>query len=255
MYDFIILLDNTLSTNRYIANYLQSNIIDQKKQYKSGVVLSIKQTQGKGRNNRYWISDVGGLYFSLAFHISLLPFDYQLLPIYLICNIISVINKLYNLSDNDIKLKWPNDILFDNKKLGGVLTERYEDYIIVGVGINIYNKLDDDIQDTAVNLYDITKIKIDVVSLLFYILEDFSNAYDILLKENKTPVECGNYIRKQYLKYLSTINKYVNAYVNNKVIKGKAINIDHQNRLIIQQSAVNKLLKIHYDDVHHIRHH
>ena len=84
------------------------------------VILSKTQTKGKGRHNRQWISPEGGLWFSLIikpkFSINLLGF----LPIISALSICNSINKISNLNT---KIKWPNDILINTKKVSGILID------------------------------------------------------------------------------------------------------------------------------------
>lgn len=98
------------------------------------IITATRQTQGRGRVGKKWISEkTGNLYMSLAIK-SPEPRFLSILPMALpgaIANALDIYdNKL-------ISFKWPNDILFDNKKIGGVLMERCENKIIIGIGINV----------------------------------------------------------------------------------------------------------------------
>ena len=93
-------------------------------------VLSFEQFEGRGRGNRSWISPFGGLYFSF------LSRSHQLLPF---ISGVSIIQALSNLG-SQLRLKWPNDIILNGKKLGGILCQDDGKMAIVGIGLNFDNR-------------------------------------------------------------------------------------------------------------------
>jgi len=99
------------------------------------------QTQGRGRNGRLWVSPFGaGLYLSLAWEMAR-PLE-SLLGLTPACGV-ALTRALAQLGLNDIQLKWPNDLIADGKKLGGVLVETTGEMgsdhcrMIIGIGINV----------------------------------------------------------------------------------------------------------------------
>ncbi len=92
-------------------------------------VLSFEQFEGRGRGNRSWISPFGGFYFSF------LSKRHQLLPF---ISSVSIIQALPDLG-SQLRLKWPNDIILDGKKLGGVLCQDDGRVAIIGMGLNFDN--------------------------------------------------------------------------------------------------------------------
>ncbi len=93
-------------------------------------VISLKQSEGRGRQGRSWESHEGGFYYSVV-----LP-NNNLLPIIVGISVAEILH------ENGIitKVKWPNDILVEGKKLGGVLCQIQGKKVIVGLGINMDNK-------------------------------------------------------------------------------------------------------------------
>lgn len=90
-------------------------------------IIALQQTRGKGRDDRVWESPPGGLYLSIISPShSLLPF-------------IAGISVIQTLRDNKLRLKWPNDIILDGKKVGGILCEDDGKCAVVGIGINLNN--------------------------------------------------------------------------------------------------------------------
>jgi BirA family biotin operon repressor/biotin-[acetyl-CoA-carboxylase] ligase len=98
------------------------------------VVLAGRQTAGRGRGDNVWWSATGCLTVTLA-----LPLDDQIAPhqIPLIAGL-AVRNAAAEITGNqEILLKWPNDILFDGRKLCGLLCERISKADLVGIGLNL----------------------------------------------------------------------------------------------------------------------
>lgn len=108
------------------------------------IIVSEEQTEGKGRLGRYWKSEnKNGLYFSIILKPKLSPENISRLTL------IGAAAVYLGLKEMDIetKIKWPNDILINNKKICGILTEMSGeigriDYIIMGIGINVNNDVD-----------------------------------------------------------------------------------------------------------------
>lgn len=123
------------------------------------VVIAEEQTLGKGRSRRLWHSPSGkGLYLSVLLHplqpeISLLTLTVGL----------AVAEALWNVWRVRVCLKWPNDLLWEGKKLGGILSEssfigNQLNHVVVGIGININHSEEDfpeSIRETAISLKQI----------------------------------------------------------------------------------------------------
>lgn len=115
--------DEIASTQEYAKNLCLSG-------EKEFVVFSSFQTNGRGRYARVWSSPKGGLWFSFdnAF--------YSENGLFTITIGVATQNVLSNLYKENIKLKWPNDIIFNNKKVGGIICEKVKERVVVGIGIN-----------------------------------------------------------------------------------------------------------------------
>jgi BirA family biotin operon repressor/biotin-[acetyl-CoA-carboxylase] ligase len=147
----IIRLESCDSTN----SYLKDNYKDIKERLPL-LVTSGRQTGGRGREQRTWVSPEGkGLYSSLAFS---LPLDSKLYLLPLIAAV-SIIEMLEDIASIPLALKWPNDVLYEGKKLAGILIENNitdkEIFSIVGMGINLNHCRDDfppELRETATSL-------------------------------------------------------------------------------------------------------
>ena len=126
------------STEYELINWLQDSPI---KRYKPMAVVAREQFSGIGQNSRPWISPKGGIWLSAAYPIFSSKFSSE---IYSLSFAIKLCEML-NMESIKVDLKWPNDIIFESKKLIGflprVITRGNEIiYVRIGVGMNILNK-------------------------------------------------------------------------------------------------------------------
>jgi len=98
------------------------------------------QTGGRGRTGRTWVSDAGGLWLSAVLPAPGPRKKWSILPLGAGW---AVIEALHGIGVNNLRLRWPNDILSDRRKLAGLLVEQYQpETAVIGVGINITNRPD-----------------------------------------------------------------------------------------------------------------
>lgn len=102
-----------------------------------------RQTGGKGRRGRNWISDGGNLFATLVYPAGLLPVEIGRLPLVAAIVVHATLDQL--LAGNpDPKIKWPNDVLIDGRKISGILIEQHQIYdqavVAIGIGINIQSR-------------------------------------------------------------------------------------------------------------------
>ena len=103
------------------------------------VVIAEKQTKGRGRKGRSWHSPLGhGIYTSLILKPAMSPSG---APRITLMTAVAIAEALLSLVHLEVRIKWPNDIIVNGKKLAGILTEISTEmdavnYIVVGVGIN-----------------------------------------------------------------------------------------------------------------------
>tara|TARA_B100000575_G_C23035650_1_gene596164 strand:- start:407 stop:976 length:570 start_codon:yes stop_codon:yes gene_type:complete len=114
-----------------------AHVLIKKKIIRPTIILSEKQTKGRGTMGKRWISKKGNLFLTIFFDMNESKLDFKkfaILNAYLLKNI------LMKKFSNKIKIKWPNDILFERKKICGILQETIiragKKFLIVGIGIN-----------------------------------------------------------------------------------------------------------------------
>jgi len=226
-YDFI---DNSFyfgeidSTNDVLKR--ESNNYD----FKNLLAVSSKQTKGKGRLGRIWQSD-DGLYMSYLLRPDISPID---APLFTQIGAAAIIQTFNEISDIDVKIKWPNDIVIDGKKICGILTELNAElnkinYIVLGIGINL-NQIE--FSDELASIATSYKIETGECLKLRNFLEVFLEKFDILLKEflNEKNIENTlNICRNKSI----IIGKEVNIINVNNVRKVEVININEKGQLMV----------------------
>ncbi|RKR70609.1 biotin--[acetyl-CoA-carboxylase] ligase [Otariodibacter oris] len=134
------------STNEYLLNHHN--------QLPSGsVCLAETQTAGRGRRGRKWYSPLSkNLYFSMLWRYSSINIS-QIAPLSLVVAIV-IAETFQQLNVQDIQIKWPNDIYYQGKKMGGILIEsranRHSIDLVIGIGLNLsMNAIDPSIVNQA----------------------------------------------------------------------------------------------------------
>ena len=101
------------------------------------LIISEKQTNGRGRAGKKWISKRGNIFLSLFFKFNQRKINFKQFAILNAFLIKKVISKTIS---TNVTIKWPNDLLFNKKKFCGILQEVIKfdnfDYLIVGIGLN-----------------------------------------------------------------------------------------------------------------------
>lgn len=142
------ILQSVDSTNRYLS--------DQSHLPSGTAVFSEQQTAGKGRLGRTWISPFGcNIYLSLLWQF---PIGTDLSGLSLAVGV-AVIQALENYGLSHIGLKWPNDIVYAQRKLGGILVEIKAGKLIIGIGLNVQmpNMLETDITQPWIDIRTISQ--------------------------------------------------------------------------------------------------
>ncbi|MDH5796756.1 MAG: biotin--[acetyl-CoA-carboxylase] ligase [Anaplasmataceae bacterium] len=119
--------DSVDSTNIIAKNLIKSSV-----DINNFIIVANEQVLGKGRLDRSWESKKGNIFLSLIT-------DKASLHLYMHFIISLALSSFLQAKGYAAKCKWPNDIMLDDKKLSGILMEKINQYIVIGVGINISN--------------------------------------------------------------------------------------------------------------------
>ncbi|HSQ88492.1 biotin--[acetyl-CoA-carboxylase] ligase [Romboutsia sp.] len=187
----IIHFDTIDSTNDYAKEIASAT-------NEGTVVISEEQTKGKGRLSRHWHSKSNeGIWMSIVLKPNIMPYKAPFITLIAGASISSALN---NLGVKTL-IKWPNDIILNNKKISGILTELSAEiervnHIVLGIGINVKTMdFSQEISDIATSLYK-ENYKISRVDIVRNIFTEFENLYLDYINNNskdKTLDICRKY--------------------------------------------------------------
>lgn len=229
----LLYLPETESTNNWLK------LADRDRLSHGMVVITDNQTTGRGQYHRQWISEPGqNLTFSLLFFPSAGD-RMMLLTIAMITEIGSVVEELTGLS---CSVKWPNDLIINHKKAGGVLTEclflgSKPERVIVGTGLNVnqtgFNK---DLSRTATSLAIETGETFDREALLAKILLRTEQVYARWHKQEKGLAE---EVSRKLIGYGEWVRVSVNGEQLNGLNKFLGINEKGECLMLNEELDVN----------------
>tara|TARA_Y100000590_G_scaffold423343_1_gene529137 strand:- start:137 stop:904 length:768 start_codon:yes stop_codon:yes gene_type:complete len=208
------------------------------------IVITENQTKGKGQKNKTWVMVPGkSLVFSLILAKNY-PIDFS----GLICLSVSLaLIESLKKRGLDAKLKWPNDLFINGKKIGGVLCEtKIENSkiknMVIGVGINVNESIaehDESIQNNLTTMFEVSKHP----HQRELIVAEFINSFELLL--NKLSVE-PNQIIEQWLDKCMHLNEKILFLQNKKILEGVFCGLDKNgyakieiNNVIKSYSSIN----------------
>lgn len=207
------------------------------------VIVAEEQTGGKGRLERNFYSPRGkGIYFSVILRPKCLPKD---APKFTLMAAVAVANAMqrFNLP---AQIKWPNDIMFDSRKVVGILTElsaqiEKVNYIVVGIGINVNIAPKDfpaDIKEFAASLSEINGGKISRLDFFRAVLEEFDKLYCTINAEG------FGKIFEYWKKFNITLGKNVKVISaeTGESFNGVAEDIDEDGALIVTTESGRQTL-------------
>lgn len=222
----LVLLETVTSTNDFLKALAKENC-------KNGTVVATReQTKGKGRLGRKWLSKKDD---SIIFSVILFP-DIQpeeCLNITLLSGL-AVCKAIREELNIDCKIKWPNDIIINNKKLGGILSEMSAsggklEYIIVGIGINAEQRqFPKEISHKATSLFCQSEKAIDKNRLFAKILKSIEDEF---MRNN---LELTGTALEEYTSLCATVGREISFFRGEKRLCGKAVGIEPNGELAVK---------------------
>jgi BirA family biotin operon repressor/biotin-[acetyl-CoA-carboxylase] ligase len=220
--------------------------LSQKPHENGSLVIAERQTRGRGRLNRKWVSPKGGIWLSILLRPNFELSQTSLFPMITSLALCLAIEKILKIKP---ELKWPNDLTLKGGKIAGILIDaaiesNKIDYLIIGVGINFRispSKISKLVKDPRRN-YEITTLvkknqDANPVGLIQQFLFELEQMYN-----NITSNSIGK-IRKEWTKRSSTIGKNVTAITTTGLLKGRAIGIDETGALLLSnRGKIQRLL-------------
>lgn len=224
----IIFLDTVDSTNRIAME------IGDKGALHGTVVIADCQTKGRGRLGRTWVSPPGSnIYMSIILRPVLEPKN---APILTIMASVASANALRNVTGLPIGIKWPNDLMASDKKLGGILSETRSInsrilFSVIGIGINVNSGLEDlppDLRAIATSIKNETGREESRANLIANILNEMDYWLKGLSKDGK------EHLLAEWRRLTLTLKKSVKAVVGKDTFTGIAEDIDDKGMLLLR---------------------
>jgi len=177
------------------------------------VIVADEQRKSYGRRKRTWYSPPGGLWMSIILRT-------PLWDILTLAASVAIVKALKQIGIN-AGIKWPNDIFYKGKKLGGIIAEKADELVILGIGINLKNDIPEEIRHIAINLPDVERD-----ALLPIILERLDEVLS-LSKEK---------ILEEWKRYDITLGRRV-CIMDVEKICGIAKDVDENGALVIEREG------------------
>ena len=197
------------------------------------LVIAEKQTEGKGRLNRKWFSPNGGLWFSIILKPKIKTFEASKLTFPISLAIAETIRKTFNLN---VEIKWPNDILINNRKVCGILTESVTKekklkFVVVGIGLNVninLKEFPENLRCSATTLKEELKRNVKLEHLLCELLFQIEREYELFLNEDFRK------ILERWKNFASFLGKRIKILMNGKLYEGIAEDVDNEGKLVVK---------------------
>jgi len=197
------------------------------------LILAEAQSKGRGRLGRVWFSPKHkGIYLSVILKPKILPNQASILTLLAAVGICEAIKEIAGL---DVQIKWPNDILIHNKKMGGILTELNAEmdevrFVVIGIGLNVNNDAKSLIAG-ATSLKEQGKENINRIELLQELLLKIEENYALFQKKGSQP------IIEKWRDYNITLGRRVAVFAHKEHIEGEAVDIDIDGGLLIRRDS------------------
>ena len=243
----LIKLSAVDSTN----NYLKSLLSKSEPLPEGTVIMADDQFAGKGQQQNTWHSEPKkNLTFSILLNPKFLPIGKQ----FLLNMAVSLgINKaLSKYLSNDVSIKWPNDIYYQNKKLGGVLIENtivgsVLKNSVIGIGLNVNQQyFPAELKDKATSIYQILQEDVNLEMILAEICSLIESMYLQLRASNDT------LIKDAYVSNLYRINKLASYRQNGEVFEGTIKGVSEGGLLSIDVDG--KLATFNFKEIEFLNH-
>lgn len=253
----IVFFDETDSTNNRAKKAAEEG-------EESGTLFITEcQTGGRGRRGRNWVSPPGsGIWMTLLIRPDIRPDEASMLTIVAAMAVSSAITKVTKydakailsdekdilFADNKIeqcKIKWPNDIVLDKKKICGILTEmsaepEHVNYVVTGIGINVNTtEFADEIKDMASSIFVQTGVRIKRSHVVAQFAHDFTEYFNRFIKTQDLSL-----LVDDYNKMLINAGKTVRIEERGEAYTAGAYGIDNEGRLIVKVDDTGEEKKI-----------
>ena len=215
------------------------------------------QSAGRGRSGRDWLAPAGSsLFVSVLLKPEagqLEPAKFSWLPLMAGLAMANAVGTLVDAAG--VKVKWPNDVLVNDLKISGVLSELLPDFsgVVIGAGLNVSQTQAQLPIDAATSLRLQGAEDLSLDGILFRYLAGLKNLYEDFVASGGDAVTNG--LRSHVIGACSSVGRRVRAILpGDKELIGEAIGIDETGRLLISPEAGGEVVAIAAGDIVHLRH-
>ena len=216
------------STNNYAMGLARAGMAQH-----GATVFTHEQTKGKGQRSRKWLSARG---LNIAMSSIIEPKELDGLRLFSLSMMaaLAVHDFLKSYSKSDIKIKWPNDIYWRDRKAAGILIENIwqgDDwkFAVVGIGINVNQTQFSELSAKAVSLKQITGKDFVPVVLAHELCVHLDKKFRLLVSDSSAVVN-------QYKSHLYKINEPIKLKKANRIIEANFTDVNDNGQMIVQHS-------------------
>lgn len=209
--------EETVSTN--------NDAMDAEQAAEGSIFLAERQTGGKGSKGRVWQSETGdGIWMSILLFPKLSPEDIPKITLTAGLAVCKAIRK----KGFAAEIKWPNDVVISGKKVCGILAEKREKKVAVGIGINVNTeKFDGELKQRATSLYMESGKIFEREELLNSVADEFEELYKILCEKG------FSHLRDTYKAMCATVGKKIKVILPIDAYEAEATDITAEGELVI----------------------
>lgn len=225
----IIHIPKLESTNSYAQQLIESGEL-----HEGDVILTQYQENGRGQGDNFWESEPGSnLLVSIILEPKMIPPSQQFVLTQLVSLVLVDLIKEYVIIE-EVKIKWPNDIYVNNRKIAGILFQNFIkgneiEFSIAGIGINVNQKKFYSGAPNPISIIHHSDQPIDLNVLLNKLLDKIGDNYETYkLKQNFQE------LNSRYILNLFRYNEWATYSDGNNFFKGKIIDIDEFGRLKVK---------------------
>ncbi len=180
------------------------------------IVMAETQTAGRGRYGRVWQSPRGNLYVSFVFESNPVRDKYL--------SFLTGLALAESLPEFNVRLKWPNDVLLDGKKVAGILLETTGDKVVVGIGVNLVSNPDKNMLYPTANLGG----RLSPIGLVKRLMIQYDALFDVFSKKGFKK------IRARWLDLATGVGETISVHLPTEELIGTFKGISDDGALLLQ---------------------
>jgi len=198
------------------------------------VVIADCQKRGRGRLGRKWVSPPGrNVYMSVILKTVMAPAEAVFLTV---AASTACAVAIRNTTGLDVRIKWPNDLMVEGKKIGGILAElrshpAKSNFAVIGMGINVNSGIADfpeELRGIATSVREESGKRFSRAPIIVEVLRELENWYRTLINGERP------WLLKRWKELSSTTGKKVIITVGSETFSGLAVDIDEDGMLLVQ---------------------